>query len=101
MKPRSTRRNTFLFIGFLLLGGVFHYFDPTENLFLNSFLFSGRFAISTGLILFWIQSVRARLLPTRVRTYMITAGILMISLLMIQVFSNRIVGDAADVMNVN
>ena len=46
---------TWLFIGFLLLGGVFHYFDPTENLFLNSFLFSGRFIIFAGLILFWIQ----------------------------------------------
>ena len=101
MKPRTTKRNTWLFIGFLLLGGVFHYFDPTENLFLNSFLFSGRFTIFAGLILFWIQSVRSRLLPTRVRTYMITAGILMVTLLAIQVFSNRIVGDHIDALKAN
>ena len=101
MRPRATRRNTWLFIGFLLLGGVFHYFDPTENLFLNSFLFSGRFTIFAGLILFWVQSVRARLLPTRVRTYMIAAGIMMLCLLAVQVFSNRIVGDAAGAREVN
>ena len=40
MKQQATRRNTWLFIGFLLLGGIMHFFDPTENLFLNSFLFS-------------------------------------------------------------
>ena len=93
--------NIWLFIGFLLLGGIMHYFDPTENLFLNSFLFSGRFTIFTGLILFWIQSVRSRLLPTRVRTYMIAAGIMMICLLAVQVFNNRIVGDAAIALKLN
>ena len=101
MEYRATRRNTALFIGFLLLGGVFHYFDPTENLFLNSFLFTGRFTIFSGLILFWIRSVRSRLLPTRVRTYMVAAGILMLCLLAVQVFSNRIVGDAPDALDVN
>ncbi len=101
MQKQSGRRNTGWFIGFLLLGGVFHYFDPTENLFLNSFLFCGRYAIFTGLVLFWIRSVRTRLLPTRVRAYMIAAGILMICLLAVQVFSNRIVGDAAGALAVN
>ncbi len=101
MEHRATRRNTALFIGFLLLGGVFHYFDPTENLFLNSFLFTGRFTVFAGLILFWIRSVRSRLLPTRVRTYMVAAGILMLCLLAVQVFSNRIVGDAPDALDVN
>ena len=71
MRTNSQRRNTVWFIGFLLLGGIFHYFDPTENLALNSFLFCGRYAVFSGLVLFWIQSVRSRLLPTRVRTYMI------------------------------
>ncbi len=90
-----------MFIGFLLLGGIFHYFDPTENLFLNSFLFTGRFAVFAGLILFWIRSVGSRLLQTRVRTYMIAAGIMMLCLLAVQVFSTRIVGDAADALAIN
>ena len=101
MEHRATRRNTALFIGFLLLGGVFHYFDPTENLFLNSFLFTGRFTVFAGLILFWIRSVRSRLLPTRVRTYMAAAGILMLCLLAVQVLSTRIVGDAPGDLKVN
>ena len=101
MRTNSQRRNTVWFIGFLLLGGIFHYFDPTENLALNSFLFCGRYAVFSGLVLFWIQSVRSRLLPTRVRTYMVAAGILMLSLLALQVFSNRIVGDAAAAAEVN
>ena len=101
MKLRAAKHSVGLFIGFLLLGGLFHYFDPTENLFLNSFLFSGRFTVFAGLILFWIQSVRSRLLPTRVRTYLIAAGVMMLLLLTVQVFSNRIVGDAVSALGVN
>ena len=101
MRPQAAKRNIGLFVGFLLLGGIFHYFDPTENLFLNSFLFTGRFVIFAGLILFWLRSVHSRLLPTRVRTYMIAAGIMMLGLLAVQVFSNRIVGDAADAVAIN
>lgn len=101
MRTNSQRRNTVWFIGFLLLGGIFHYFDPTENLALNSFLFCGRYTVFSGLVLFWILSVRSRLLPTRVRKYMVAAGILMLSLLALQVFSNRIVGDAAAAAEVN
>ena len=101
MKLRAAKHSVGLFIGFLLLGGLFHYFDPTENLFLNSFLFSGRFTVFAGLILFWIQSVRSRLLPTRVRTYLIAAGVMMLLLLTVQVFSNRIVGDAVSALKVN
>ncbi len=78
-----------------------HYFDPTENLALNSFLFSGRFTIFAGLILFWTQSVRSRLLPSRERTYLIAAGIMMLFLLTTQVFSNRIVGDHTGALKVN
>ena len=101
MRPHATKCNTRLFIGFLLLGGLFHYFDPTENLLLNSFLFCGRFTIFAGLILFWIQSIRTRLLPTRIRAYMIAAGLMMLCLLIVQVFNNRIVGDAAGALAVN
>ena len=73
------RRNTRLFIVLLLVGGVLHYIDPTENLLLNSFLFCAVYTIYIGLILFWILSVRERLLPTKVRSCMIAAGILMIT----------------------
>ena len=79
MEQRTRKQNTWLFIGFLLLGSIMHYFDPTENLFLNSFLFSGRFTIFAGLVLFWIQSVRARLLPTRVRIYYFSGSGFLIS----------------------
>ena len=88
------RRNTRLFIVLLLVGGVLHYIDPTENLLLNSFLFCAVYTIYIGLILFWILSVRERLLPTKVRSCMIAAGILMMLLLSLKVFNYRIVGDS-------
>ena len=98
MQQHASRRNTWLFIGFLLLGGIVHYFDPTENLLLNSFLFCAQYTIYIGLILFWIQSARARLLPTRVRSYIIAAGILMVLFLTLKVINYRIVGDSVDPM---
>ena len=96
MEQRTTKRNTRIFIGFLLLAGFLHFFDPTQNLALNTFIFCAVFAVYAGLILFWIRSIRIRLLPTRVRTYMTAAGILMLSFLAMRVFKYRIVGDYAD-----
>ena len=96
MEQRTIKRNTLLFIAFLLLGGGLHYIDPTESLALNSFLFCAVFAIYSGLILLWIHSVRIRLLPTRARTYMVASAVLMIVFLVIKVVKYRIVGDLVE-----
>ena len=93
MEQRTTKRNTRIFTGFLLLAGFLHFFDPTQNLALNTFIFCAVFAIYAGLVLFWIRSVRIRLLPTRIRGYMTAAGLLMLSFLAMRVFKYRIVGD--------
>ena len=66
MEQQTTKRNTRIFIGFLLLAGFLHFFDPTQNLALNTFIFCAVFAVYAGLILFWIRSIRIRLLPTRI-----------------------------------
>ena len=86
MEQRTTKRNTRIFTGFLLLAGFLHFFDPTQNLALNTFIFCAVFAIYAGLVLFWIRSVRIRLLPTRIRGYMTAAGLLMLSFLAMRVF---------------
>ena len=59
-EPKQTK-GTLLFIGFLILAGVCYRFTATDNLFLSTAMFGANFLIYAGLLLYWIQSVRARL----------------------------------------
>lgn len=91
MKINKQNKNIWLFIGFLLLSGLCYLFNRTSVTWLNSLLFSANFAIYAGLILFWMQSVRVRLLPTRMRSYILWAAALMLCALILRVFRYRIV----------
>lgn len=93
MKTRSAR-NIWLFVGFLLLAGLCYLFSRTQEPFLNSVLFCANYTIYAGLLLFWMQSVRARLLPTRARRCILAAAVLMHLYLALRVFKYRIAGDA-------
>ena len=66
MTTHHVKRNTWLFIGFFILAGMCYLLTRTNRLFLNTFMFSANFMIYIGMLIFWIQSVRARLLPTKV-----------------------------------
>ena len=94
MKTRQTR-NTALFIGCLLLAGVCNVFSRSDEPLLNSILFCLNFAICASLLLFWMQSVRSRLLPTRARSYTVAAAILMLVYLLLRAFKYRVAGDSA------
>lgn len=93
MKPRSTR-SVLLFVVCLLLAGLCYLFSRLQEPFVNSLLFCGNFTIYAGLLLFWMQSVQARLLPTRARRYIVAAAILMLLYLALRVFKYRISGVA-------
>ena len=71
MQDKRIKNGTWLFIGFFLLAGCANLLTRTENLFFNSVMFTVNFAIYASLLLFWMQSVWERLLPTRARTYML------------------------------
>ncbi len=87
-------RNTALFIVFLLLAGVCNVFSRSDEPLLNTVLFCVNFAIYAGLLLFWMQSVRSRLLPTNARSYTVAAAILMLAYLLLRVFKYRVAGDS-------
>ena len=92
MKLNKQMKMTWLFIGFLLLGGVCSLLTRTDNLFFNTLMFSANFLIYGGLLLYWVQSVRTRLLPTKARSYIMTAAVMMVLYLALRAFKYRIAG---------
>lgn len=83
-------RNTWLFFGFLLLGGITNLLTRTRISVVDTFMFSANFMIYIGLLIFWMQSVRDRLLPTRARSYILASALLMIFYLLVRVLRFRI-----------
>lgn len=90
MADRKEIKQTIVFIGFLIVSGVCYLFTGTDNLFLNTVMFSANFLIYSGLLLYWMQSVRSRLLPTKARAYILAAAFLMLLYLTLRVFKYRI-----------
>ncbi len=90
----TQRKRTGLFLGVLGLAGVCNLFTRTSVLFLNTLMFCLNFLLCAGLLLYWMQSVRARLLPTKARTFIVAAVALMLGYLILRVFKYRIVTDA-------
>ncbi len=93
MQLIKENKNTGLFIGFLLLGGITNLLTRTRISIVDTFMFSANFMIYIGLLIFWMQSVEARLLPTRARRYIMTAAVLMIVYLLVRVLRFRILTD--------
>ena len=85
MRISRENRNTWLFVGFLGLAGAANLLTRTGDPFFNSVMFTVNFTILMGLLLFWIQSVWERLLPTRARSYMLSAAMLMLFYLLLRV----------------
>lgn len=87
-----TKQNgkTWLFFAFLLLGGIANLLTRTHISIVDTFMFSANFMIYIGLLIFWTQSVRDRLLPTRARSYIILSAVLMFLFLLIRVLRFRV-----------
>ena len=92
-KPFRIRR-TYIFAAFLVLAAVLAVLPIKGNRLADTFRFCTIYAIYAGLILFWIQLVRNRLLPSRSRRYIILSAVLMLFFLLLRTYRYRI--SAAD-----
>ncbi|MBQ4451308.1 MAG: hypothetical protein II912_02925 [Clostridia bacterium] len=90
MNSRRTKPGTMLFVALILLGGILHSNDPDQYYFAASIIYCAEYLIYAGLILFWQQSLNERLLPTRAKGYLLTAGWLMLLFLAAQFTKYRI-----------
>ena len=89
MDSRSTGRNTCLFIVFLLLAGIANTQTFIGIPGLEALMTECNYLIYVGLLLFWALSVRSRLLPSRSRTYMRGAALMMLLYQLLRVFKYR------------
>ncbi len=78
------------FIGMLLLAGVTSMLGWIPHLFFVTFFSCVTFLIYTGLLLLWIRTLYARLLPSKSRTYIIMAAALMVFFLLLRIYKYRI-----------
>ncbi|MBQ2155459.1 MAG: hypothetical protein II438_03430 [Clostridiales bacterium] len=85
-----TYRKTSLFFGLLLLAGIVNVLMRFETPIINGTLFCVNAAIISFLIVFWIDSVRERLLPTRARLYIVLAGLVMLGYHLMRIFRYRV-----------
>ncbi len=88
-------KGTLLFIVFILIAGICNLLTRSGSTLLSSLMFSANFTIYAGLILYWIQSVRLRLLPTKARSYILLSAFLMLFFLMLRITKYRIFSNAA------
>ena len=86
-------RRTLIFFCFLLLGGACHTADKITHgaghFAVSALMFCAVLLIYSGLIMFWIQSVRRRLLPSGAGNCVIAAGRLMLLFLAVRAFKYR------------
>lgn len=94
MQSKRINNGTLYFVCFFLLAGCANMLTRTDNLLLASVMFTVNFAIYIGLLIFWMQSVRQRFLPTRARAYMLAASLLMLIHLLLRVYKYRIANTA-------
>ena len=88
-------RNTRLFLAFLLLAGICYRFSNTGVSPFDALMTSANYVILTGLLLFWIRSVRMRLLPSASRACIRCAAFLMLFYMLLRIFNYRFVVEDA------
>jgi hypothetical protein len=89
MKEKKLKRNTSLFIVFLLLAGVANLLAWAGIPALEALMAEANYLIYTGLLLFWLQSVQARLLKSRTKTWVTGAARMMLLYQLLRVFKYR------------
>lgn len=91
MQLKKARRNTWIFLAFLIFAGILHLFDPIpDHPFASTLLFCTYSMIYAGLILCWMLSLPMRLLPSQSRIDIFTSAVFMLTFLAIRVFRYRI-----------
>ena len=98
---QNSKKNLLLFAGLLIFAGILHIIEHTihdisalgnPHYEVVTLFFCLEFVIYTLLIIFWIQSVYTRLLPSRARSYMVVVAIFMIFYLILRAYKYRIAG---------
>lgn len=85
-------KRALLFVCLLLVGGICHVADSiADHYFISTWMFCADLMIYSGLILYWVHSVRRRLLPSPARSYMVASGLLMEFFIVLRTVSYRIV----------
>ena len=82
-------KNTWLFIGFLLAAAIANVLSKSLDPVLSSLMTTLNYVILTGLLLFWIESVRERLLPTSAKNTVLCAAFLMLLYMLLRIFRYR------------
>ncbi len=85
---------TCIYVGVFLLAGIFSLLQRTKSDLFNTLMYCANAAILLGLILFWMHTVKARLLPTRMRSSIYAAGLFILLYYLIRLFRYRIVVNA-------
>ena len=86
MRITRQNKNVWLFIGFLLLAGIANLLSKTCIIQVDTLMSSINDLIFIGLLLFWSQSVRTRLLPGKARSYILGISYLMLLYLLLRIF---------------
>lgn len=95
MRTNARKRNTRLFVAFLLLGVVFQSFTYYRLDLWRGIGFCANSLVYAGLIMFWLQSIRERLLPSRAKRYMIASALLMLLFIIVRQVKYRYLGEDA------
>ena len=89
MAITKSTRNTALFLGFLLLAGFANLFSRTAIPELDSLMACVNYVTYIGLLLFWMEAVRVRLLPSAARTSVLGSAFLMLLYMLLRIFKYR------------
>ena len=90
-------KTTSVFVCLFIIAGICNLLSHTQNTFFNSIMFCANFMILVGLVLFWGQTVRKRILPTKTRSFMIASSVFMTVYILMRVFKYRVVINNADI----
>ena len=82
-------RNTGLFFGFFLLAGAANLLSRSGIPSLDGLLAFFNYLAYIGLLLFWIEAVRVRLLPSAAKTGIMSAAFLMLTYMLLRIFKYR------------
>ena len=95
---KEQAKSTLIYAALLLLAGIFHVTDVVNHrkgiYFPSTLMFSMITMIYSGLIMYWVQSVRRRLLPSPARSYTIASGMLMLLFLVVRTLNYRMIHSA-------
>ena len=89
MNTARQNRNLRLFIAFFILTGVTNVLNRTRIPEVDKLMTCLNDMIYVGLLLFWLQSVRTRLLPSAAKKYILLAAWLMLLYIVIRVCNYR------------